>query len=440
MNVLKCIKCGEEIHSLKLVALCPRCGGFLIPHTTEIPKKKPGTGIWIWREALFSGLLKDRVSLGEGDTPLLKAKKLGRKLKVNNLILKVESRNPTGTFIDRGSATLVSVAKHLGVSSLAVAAIGDLGISIALYARRAGLKTKVYMPLSTSASKVAKALLTADNVVLTKDFKDSLTKANKFSEQIGSYAVTPSNPYLLDGYRTIAYEIATALPRDKLVNSTVLVPVGNGGLLTALWSAFSDLGIRVRYVGIKGCEETPLIKDIYVPSPIFKDLIIKIITESGGEIIPVCEDESISSMHELLIQEGLFVGAVGASSLAALRKLSRNSNTVIAILSGDGQPDNVVISKLLELRKNRALDLTNLKETKSRILEIVALKGPIHPYAIWKTLRQEYSQKITLRSIYQHVKDLQEAGYIYISGKTLVGGKERKLYSITPKALDILRL
>ncbi len=440
MNVLKCVRCGEEIHYLKPVVSCPKCGGFLIPHTTEKPRKKPGMGVWIWKEALFSGLSKNTVSLGEGSTPLLKAKKLGRKFKVNNLMLKVESRNPTGTFIDRGSATLVSIAKYFGIGSLAVAAVGDLGISLALYARRADLRTKVYIPLNTLASKVAKALLIADNVVLTKDFRESVTKAEKFSEQTGSYVVMPSNPYLLDGYRTIAYEIATALPKEKLVNSTVLVPVGNGGLLTALWSAFSDLGIRVRYVGITGCEETPLIKDIYVSSPIFKDLIIKIITESGGEIIPVCEDESISSMHELLTREGLFVGAVGASSLAALGKLSKSSDTVIAILSGDGQPDSVVISKLLELQKTKALGLTSLKETKSRILEVIALKGPIHPYAIWKTLKQEYSQNITLRGIYQHVKDLREAGYIYVSGKALIRGKERKLYSITPKAIDILRL
>jgi len=438
--MLKCVKCGEEIHYLKPVVLCPKCGGFLIPHTKEKPKKKPGMGVWVWKKALFSGQTRNMISLGEGGTPLLKAKKLGRKLKVSDLLLKVESRNPTGTFIDRGSATLVSVAKHFRISSLAVAAVGDLGISLALYAKRAGLKTKVYMPLSTLASKVAKALLIADNVVLTKDFRESLMKANKFGEQTKSYVVTPSNPYLLDGYRTIAYEIATSLPREKLVNSTMLVPVGNGGLLTALWSAFSDLGIQIRYVGIKGCKETPLIKDIYVPSPIYKDLITKIIEDSGGEIISVCEEESISLMHELLINEGLFIGAVGASSLAALRKLSRDSSTVIAILSGDGQPDNVVISKLLELRKTKALGLIRLRETKSRILEIIALKGPLHPYAIWKTLKQEYSQNITLRSVYQHVKDLQNSGYIYVSGKALVGGKERKLYSITTRALDFLRL
>ena len=440
MNVLRCVRCGKEIYELEPLISCPECGGFLIPHTTRAPKPRAGTGVWVWRSALFAGASEHMISLGEGNTPLLRAKKLGKKFKVRNLFLKVESRNPTGTFIDRGAATLVSVAKQLKINSLSVAAVGDLGISLALYARRADLRIKVYMLFSALASKVTKALVIADNVVLTNDFAESLRKARRFGEQTESYVVTPSNPYLLDGYRTIAYEIINKIPRRKLVNSTLLIPVGNGGLLTALWSAFTDLGIKAKYVGVKGCEETPLIKDIFVRSPIYQDLITKIINESGGDVISVCEKESVSSMNELLIQEGLFVGAVGASALAALGKLDRKGDTVIAILSGDGQPDNVVLSKLLKLRKRRTLGLSGFKETKSRILEIVALKGPIHPYAIWKTLRDEYSQNITLRSIYQHVKELNEAGYIYVSGKAFVEGKERKLYSITSKAVDILRL
>jgi threonine synthase len=438
---LRCLKCGERIHSVVKGVRCPTCGGPLIPalQTPTPPHPSPGTGVWVWRAYLFSSRLRTYLSLGEGMTPFVRMENLGRNLGIKRLFVKLESRNPTGTFIDRGSATLVSMAKASKLRSVVVAAAGDLGISIPAYARKAGLRTKVFMPSTTTTSKAARAVILADEVVFTQDYEEALRKAIKYEGVEGTALGVPYNPYLIDGYRTLGYEIihSTSSLNGRL---NILVPVGNGALMVALWSAFKDLRREARFIGVKGCSDTPLIKDIYVKTPLFKELIEEIINETGGEIIEVCEDEALRASSNLARYEGVLVGPVGSSTIAALKKLDFTSDdVVVSVVSGDSPPDPAAMYRILELGERRLNREVSLGPTKIKILEVIALKGPMHPYGIWRTLRVENSFKLGIRTVYQHVSELESAGYITLSGVINVNGRKRKLYDLTPLALKALR-
>ena len=440
MSVLKCLRCGYEVKDLGLYESCPVCGGELLPHINAYPRPARSQGVWRWKNFMFSGRSRYKLTLGEGNTPLMRSRHLNKLLGISRLYLKIEAWNPTGTFIDRGSATAISVAKHLGYHRIVSASPGDLGISLSAYARQGGLTSKVFMPSQALASKVAKALVISNEVVLVETYEEAVEKARRYLNVKGSMVVLPNNPYLLDGYRTIAYEIINNISLEKLKGSTVVVPIGNGALLTALWSVFNDLKIDVRFIGVKGCSETPIIKDIYVKRPMLKELVDRIISESNGEIIEACEKDVIEASYKLSTQEGLLIGPVGSSPIVALMKASKSLSTAVCILTGEPSLDNVSIRKLL-LYSKKKLRKHSLGSTKARILEIVSLKGPLHPYAIWQSLKQEYSYKISLRAIYQHVKELEDMGYLYkLSLQEAYGNRRRNVYSISTKALDVLRL
>ncbi len=438
MTRLKCIDCGYSTTAIRTDLRCPICGGLLVVMLEDVPTRIDGEGIWVWGECLAAGSASSKVTLGEGNTPLIKARRLGRKLGIKELILKDETRNPTGTFIDRGSATLVSMAKHMGIRKLVVASTGDLGISISAYARRAGIRTKIFMSGKAQTSKVYKTAALTDSLLITQTYEEALNRLRKYESTAGIMPVNPKNPYLIDGYRTIAYELlADAGPLIK--EATVIVPVGDGALITALWTVFRDINYKVRFVGVRGCSDSPLIKDMYVKEPLLKNKIEKVISETNGEIIEICEEEAIEASVTLLRHEGIMAGPIGSSTIAALSKLRSSSDVVISIISGDSLGDAAVLRKIIDSIKGKKPQITGLGFTKSKILEILALKGPLHPYGIWKALKEEYSIKISLRVVYQHIRELNSLGYIETKGTVTEDNRVRKLYMITKKGLALLR-
>ncbi len=436
---LECSKCGLRFTDPVLSGECPRCGGPLLPHVSRFAPSITMNGVWGWKPMLFSRFSKENISLGEGWTPFLKARKIAQWAGTEKIFLKVESRNPTGTFIDRGSATLVSVAKHFNARKIVAPSMGDMGISLSSYCRKAGIRSKVFVPEDAPAVKVGKTLILADEVVLTKTYEEALKKASKYTSQEGVFVALPGNPYLLDGYRTLAYELLSRAPEIVSQDFYLVVPVGNGALITALYTALKDLGIKARFIGVKGCIKFPTIVDIYVESPLFLKFIEEIIAESKGYLVSVCEDEALEASLQLSRLEGFLTGPVGAASIAALRSLSLNeSKAVLAVVSGDAPPDAVTVYSILSRIHYRVeASPSSLGRTKAAILEVLSIEGPKHPYGIWKALVRERGFKISLRAVYQHVYELVRDGYIspLSSGK----GYRRRLYTLTPKALDMLK-
>ena len=435
------MSCGRGVKPTSLFTECPFCGGILLPEEAEVPTPKPSKGIWVWGDGLLVRGFKSRVTLMEGNTPLLPSRTIRKELGVRRLWFKDESRNPTGTFIDRGAASLLSAARSLGYRKLIVASSGDLGISIAQYGRVAGLSTKVYVAGTAPTSKVYRTILLADSVTIKDSYQDAVKSVERLKPSDDVAKVTSRNPFLIDGYRTLWYEV---LREIKSVSSedAFIVPVGDGALLTSLYLVMKQVGRIPSFFGVRACRDTPLIKDIYSKKPLLQDLIKEIIEESRGEILEVCEEEVLTASILLMREEGISAGPVSSAPVAAMlkeREFFRGRNKVVAILTGDPFIDVALLRRMGDYIYKKGFRYGGLGYTKTKILEIISLKGPIHPYGVWKALRKEYSVSIGLRAVYQHIDELTELGAVEVVGEEIEKERRRKLYKLTSKGLEYIK-
>jgi threonine synthase len=160
---LSCTSCGLRHEWARLQNLCPACQKPLFPRydlaaAGRVFKRDNLTNreksLWRYRELLPLPREVEPVSLGEGGTPLLRAKRFCEKLGMQNLWIKDESQNPTQSFKARGMSVAVSMAKHLGATKLAVPSAGNAGGALAAYAARAGLEAHIFMPRDTPRANI----------------------------------------------------------------------------------------------------------------------------------------------------------------------------------------------------------------------------------------------------------------------------------------------
>ncbi len=435
-NELTCVECGRTYPATSGKVKCV-CGGQLVPTLPKSLGRVNAPGIWSWGAALVTSVFSDRVTLYEGNTPLVRASKLAKELNLKEVYLKDESRNPSGTFIDRGSATLVTAARSLGLARLVTASLGDLGVSVATYSRRAGLRCKVIMPSYITPVKAYQTAMLADSVEYVESYEESLSRAWKYGSAPASMPVTPQNPFLLDGYRTLAMEILTDLRAGK--PGVVLVPVGDGALAYATLQIISKFSPGTTVIGVRASSKSPLLKDVAVDRPLFADLLKELMEHGKGYIIEVGEDDVVSALKLLARCEGMLTELTGATAVAALIKLSsdlRSTSPIISIISGGPARDPAVLR--LMVSEGHPKYLTRIGFTKMKILEILALQGPLHPYAVWKILRSEYGVNVSLRSIYQHFNELSEMQLVE-GTEEREGGRRRRVFKVTDKGLNLIR-
>ena len=180
-----------------------------------------------------------RLTLGEGDTPLLHALRLGELLGCRALYLKYEGMNPTGSFKDRGMVLAVARAVERGARSVVCASTGNTAASAAAYAAAAGLRCAVILPAGYVApGKLAQALVYGATVVpIAGSFDDALELVLKAVEASGAELVNSLNPLRLEGQKTAAFEVCDVLDTAPDV---VALPVGNAGNITAYWKGFCE--------------------------------------------------------------------------------------------------------------------------------------------------------------------------------------------------------
>ncbi len=209
-KALVCRNC-DEVFALGNYYSCLKCGGILeVVYnygliTQDLLQKlfaRKTHDLWKYRELLPLANMENKVSLGEGGTPLLKSSKIGDSLNLKNLYFKIESANPTGSFKDRPTSISVSKAVELGVSNVIIASSGNGGAAAAAYAARAGLKCFVCVPESTPRSKVNQALSHGAKVVLVEgSYSNSYDLAKEASREYGWFNLTSTfiNPYTVEG-------------------------------------------------------------------------------------------------------------------------------------------------------------------------------------------------------------------------------------------------
>jgi threonine synthase len=359
MNVthLECALCGQEHEAHRLLNLCRTCGKPLLVRydlsrsKTTLTKeslvaRRPD--MWRYREVLPVENDENIVSLGEGWTPLLRARRLGRRLKINELYIKDESQNPTQSFKARGMATAVSMAKELGAKKLAVPSAGNAAGALAAYAARAGLQAFIFMPRDTPRANVVECQQTGARVTLMDGLiTDCGAEVARRKEKEGWFDVsTLKEPYRVEGKKTLGYELAEQL--NWQLPDVIIYPTGGGTGLIGMWKAFDEMeqmgwigSRRPRMVTVQAAGCAPIVQafeegnrfadefpnaattasGLRVPKAIGDFLILDALRKSGGTAVAVTDEELIAATREIGALEGIFCAPEGAACLPALRQL-----------------------------------------------------------------------------------------------------------------------
>jgi threonine synthase len=341
---------ADELHNLsrerKPLIVRYDLDGVKTALSKEVLAQRP-SDLWRYRELLPVRRASDIVSLGEPVTPILALPRLAERLHAGEILVKDESRLPTGSFKARGLALAVSMAKALGVAHMAMPTNGNAGAALSAYASRAGIKTTVFCPADTPEVNVREIALQGASVYRVNGLIDDCGKiVGEGAAKIGWFDTsTLKEPYRIEGKKTMGIELAEQLGWQ--LPDVILYPTGGGTGLIGMWKAFAELeaigfigGKRPRMVAVQaaGCapivrayeageEHAPRWEDahtiaagIRVPQAIGDFLILRAVRESGGFAIAV-EDEAITAaVDEVARTEGLLLCPEGAATYAALKQ------------------------------------------------------------------------------------------------------------------------
>jgi threonine synthase len=356
LSHLECSACGRQHDSRQLQNLCTACGKPLLAIVDLAGVRKlddfnPSSlrgrekSLWRYREVLPLPSDAEPVSLGEGSTPLLRAKRFAENV---DLWIKDESLNPTQSFKARGMSVALSMAKYLGATKLAVPSAGNAGGALAAYAAAAGLEAHVFMPGDTPRANIVECQQLGANVHLVGGLiTDCGAEIARRKEREGWFDMsTLKEPYRIEGKKTLGYELAEQL--DWKLPDAILYPTGGGTGLIGMWKAFDEMEAlgwigseRPRMFSVQASGCAPIVRafecreefaaefpnaqtiasGLRVPKAIGDFLVLKILRESNGGAIAIEDEEIIRTVREVGAKEGLFVAPESAGCFAALKKL-----------------------------------------------------------------------------------------------------------------------
>ena len=276
------------------------------------------------------------VSLLEGGTPLVYACVLSEMLG-NQVWLKVEGSNPTGSFKDRGMTMAISKAAEEGAKAVVCASTGNTSASAAAYATKAGMTSAVLVPQGKIAmGKLAQAVAHGARILqVDGNFDQCLDLARDLAENYPIALVNSVNPYRLQGQKTGAFEIIDALGFAPDIHA---LPVGNAGNISAYWMGFKEYAAAGKanstpaMWGFQAEGAAPLVRGhvvenpetiataIRIGNPASWDLAVDAIKSSGGLIDMVSDEEILSAYRLLSSREGIFVEPASAAGVAGLIK------------------------------------------------------------------------------------------------------------------------
>lgn len=299
------------------------------------------------------------LSLGEGDTPLVRANALSRETGCE-IFLKLEGCNPTGSFKDRGMVMAVARAAENGARTIVCASTGNTSASAAAYAARAGLNCAVLIPSGQIArGKLAQAYVYGAKILAIDGNFDRALELTRELGEAGNFAIVNSiNPDRLEGQKTAAFEIVNDLGRAPDI---LALPVGNAGNITAYWKGFTEYA-RLKFSSLPGmwgfqaegaaplvtgkpvAEPHTIATAIKIGNPASWNGAIRARDESGGEISAVSDDEIRAAYAYLAAREGIFCEPASAASVAGILKKLRDGNlergqTIVCVLTGNGLKD-----------------------------------------------------------------------------------------------------
>lgn len=336
--------------------------------TTRLTSAPHHVGVLFrYRELLPVTAATPLLTLGEGDTPLVRSPKLEDLLGCREVYLKLEGCNPTGSFKDRGMVVAIAKALEAGSRAVICASTGNTSASAAAYAARANLEAIVLVPEKYVAlGKLAQAIIYGAKVVMVEgNFDGALRIVRELAERHPVTLVNSVNPYRLQGQKTAAFEVCDSLGEAPDV---LAIPVGNAGNISAYWMGFKEYrasgrsGVLPRMVGFEAEGAAPIVRNrvvdkpetvataIRIGNPASWHLAVAARDESGGMIDCVTDAEILEAYRFLSGKEGIFVEPASAASVAGLnkmvaqRKLDLRDSRVVCVLTGNGlkDPDTAV--------------------------------------------------------------------------------------------------
>jgi threonine synthase len=351
---LECVACGATSSAEGLPTVCA-CGQ---PWLVRYPERRPGIvqraevrrrhGMWRFREFLPIRPFEEPVSLGEGDTPLLKLSRTATRLGVPHLLLKDEGTNPTGSFKARGLSAAMTRATAAGARRFTLPTAGNAGVAASAYAARAGAEVRVFAPDTTPPTLLSQVRAFGGNLVLVRGHIGDCGKASRaWAEESGAVDLsTLREPYRIEGKKTLGMELA--LQMAWKMPDVILYPTGGGTGLIGMWKAFLELrehgwveGELPRFYSVQSSGCAPIVRafaagadhaepwpdprteasGLRVPGPLGDRLMLRALRETGGGAVAVDDAVLLEAANQVTREEGVDLSPEGGAAIAALEWL-----------------------------------------------------------------------------------------------------------------------
>lgn len=316
------------------------------------------------------------ITLNEGNTPLIQADNLAKKIGLDaEIYLKFEGANPTGSFKDRGMTMAVSKAAEEGAGAIICASTGNTSAAAAAYGAKAGMRCFVLIPDGYIAlGKLSQAMMYgAEIIAIQGNFDQALEVVREVSEKYPVKLVNSVNPYRIEGQKTGAFEICDALGDAPDYH---FIPVGNAGNITAYWKGYREyyaaelISKRPKMMGYEATGSAAIVRGERILKPETIATAIRIGNpaswkqaeaardESGGKIDCVTDEEIIAAYKLIASTEGILAEPASAASVAGLIKahnanLVEQGSKIVCILTGNGlkDPDSAIKYSGTEVKK-----------------------------------------------------------------------------------------
>lgn len=373
---LRCITCGTAVTADPASSpFCKKCGDL----TEWISDRKPSVSallpppqeFTLWRYASLLPEIDEGgiITLSEGGTPLQFSDRISEFIGIEELLIKNEGRNPTGSFKDRGMSVALTHAKSAGFKSAVCASTGNTAASMAAYSAKAGMTPFVIVPRGMVArAKLGQAAAYGANILEVEgNFDRALDIVREISSRGETAIMNSINPLRVEGQKTAAFEVC-----DQLSSAPdwLIIPVGNGGNITSYWKGFREFKLigaassLPKMVAVQAEGASPIVSSfregtdlpakmenpetvasaIRIGRPANWRRALAAVRESKGLAVTVSDSEIVAARKLLADREGILAELASASTIAAAIRLRREGRirgdeTVVCVTTGNGLKD-----------------------------------------------------------------------------------------------------
>jgi threonine synthase len=386
ITYFECSRCNTRLDPSTPQTVCTQCAGSLYVRydlssvkgtaardaigTTK--EDRSWSGMWRYRSVLPS---VEPVTLGEGWTPMLPSRRY------ENVFLKEEGANPTGTFKARGLALAITMARHYGIKKVAVPSAGNAGGAVAAYAATAGMEAHIFMPKDVPLANQVECIAYGAHMTLVDGLiSDCARMVGERKEKEGWFDLsTLKEPFRVEGKKTMGYELVEQLGWEY--PDAVFYPTGGGVGLIGMWKAFQELedlgwvtGKRPKMIAVQaaGCAPVARAYDrgeaasqmwqdaatfasgLRVPKPYGDYIILDAVRQSQGTVVALTDEQIFASLKDWATQEGILMSPEGAAATAAYDHLIGTgfltpSDRVVIFNTGSGNKYTDVLGQALGL-------------------------------------------------------------------------------------------